>query len=301
MQEYIPLFVQAEFPFAVIIINNEIFGFEELASIHRTPYRAYYFLHQLYHNEYTKSIFPKELHNFFENQNSLNLEPFIVGEWEDVIYPMYCYALEASMEIKRGEHYPITLHNFVYNGEKLDYELKLSISDAFYLFMNILANSRCGLINDFYNRYPSKKNEISFLQDKFKQREISEIHLPIIDDLFYAYLELLEKQLKKDEVTPAYLLSLSGGMIVPTLAKLHPVLDFQSTINYINQLQDYLKSVSLTQIQEIIYTTLFYNIYSHTNREGYLRYFKTTTGLPYWEMDKSIKKKFPTDYETADE
>ena len=259
-EDYLPLFLTLKEPLAFYVIDNEIIGCEDFRGKkhpnivfssytihpgHSSSGTGFYFLEKLYQHEITRKAFPKELSHHFEPTKDKELYAFNYSFMRNYDHSGRDYKLYLNISIdEQDDAKPVIIHKFSYENILLDYEVRLSAKEAFFLFANICTNALChGTLS---------VDKRSF--DKLLYREIirpsenfsKESGKFVVDYLNYLRISFLEGNIK-----PEFISKLSGVRLLVYLAKLDPVNSYLGTV--IKDLDDYTK---LSKSKKIIYYSL---------------------------------------------
>ena len=268
--QYIPLFLHLTPKLGVFIINNNLIGcFDEMSS-KQNPGKPFNLLHQLYSNSFIKESFPIQLRSIFESDKiGLNVkdipEDCLIGELGDDYY----HCLKINISIKEESQLPVLFNNFRYSHNSheftpLNFKVKLPAIDAIHLLSNLCANGSI----DFFRAFQWNIQNISFnkqmllkeIAERYKDNNESKFSFTSLYNKFLLYsieyIDYLLNMLEKKDISPHYILRLSGAPIFSYLIDKPIISSFAKDIlNDIMNNQD-----DLTTNQKIIYLTFLNQI-----------------------------------------
>ncbi|MHA1185397.1 MAG: hypothetical protein ACTSXA_11940 [Candidatus Heimdallarchaeota archaeon] len=272
-KDYIPLFLRIKYgELGAIIIDDQVVVCVENQSTQHHYYKPYMMLHQLYANSSIRQSFPKQLREFFDDEEAKLLfekipEDCLIGELGDLLY----HCLKANITIKENSSSPVRIYDFGYGHFRFDfiplnYNVKLTAAEAFHLFANLCASS----IPDLYGSFLKENQIVSFdkeiLLKKTKERYEHKKNPKFgirwallaykIEQFAITYLDYLLNRINKKELTPETILHWNGATILALFIENPIVRSFAKDC-----LEKILKEhEKLTTNQKIIYITFLAEI-----------------------------------------
>ncbi|MGC9781275.1 MAG: hypothetical protein HZR80_18685 [Candidatus Heimdallarchaeota archaeon] len=304
-KNYIPLFLEHNESIISYIVDNKFLGSDRFGGFGHYPYRAFGLLLDLFNNEITKKVFPKNLQKILDtdfNIPKIFCDDFLVGEGFNSRYH-YCISLD--MTITDDSKKPVLFDNITYlhgyKGKPFDVSLKFSSEEAFILLSNILANDRSYIFSGLSNMYPNLDLDHSQLAeeiialDKWRVNKFGKSYL-ILNSYAFEYLKYLKTELSTNRLSPYALLHFSGATSLSFLRSLPPVDSFISEV-----LKSLQKRKSLLFNQKVLYYTLLYSTQTfreqHEKAKKFLNDYRIFCKFDY---DKLIAKEFPISDDLAD-
>lgn len=264
----IPFYLHYHRPYRLLILNNNLVGFERWFGIVLSPERIYRFLHLLYQNEYIQKIIPNNFQNHFEQPLpvlDIPSYPCLSGDYFENPHTV-CFI--CNMKISTNYKNPkIILRdladiNFDYNFYKLDYpqEVILSPKEAFFIFANLCVENTLlygNISNQVFlgstnpaqslqNYLLSKKN--TFYYNSERTKEITEKSLSFT----LKYLQYIQELLDSGEIKPDSILFQNGLGVLGIMSGVPHVKDY--LLKIAKQFQKNYNTYSL--IEKTLYFTL---------------------------------------------
>jgi len=300
-KDYIPLFISINDRINSMIIDNTLLGCsKQISSCNHYPYRAFSLIMQLFRNELTREVFPKQIHDLLDvdfNIPNWFFRDMLVGE-EDQNY--YHYGLKLDMSITEDSPTSIIINNFQYNNGyeffPLNREITLTPQQAFFTFSNILLNDRC-FIFDYAYRTPQDLLKISLENfskeilrfDSWRLNRYGKAY-KILNLYSFAYLKYFIMELQNNNLKPASLLHYSGARLLGYLRHL-PSIDMY-LLDVINLLKDQVNPPPLNS--QVLYFTLLYNAVNYSKiADDVFRFLDDHTIGSVISTSTVTKKEFP--------
>lgn len=225
--ELIPLFLHVEDSVSTFIINNEIIVCIYSGGRQRWPNRAFTILRQLYESPITRKQLPKRFCDYFLNTDEINSEkPYhcLIGEDFGPIGIDYL-CLTVNVKVRENKDLPVLISNFELGGDPLTHQINLSAKEAFFIFSNILSNTRCISYEVILDKAGKKIFDGSIFEKSLaSQYQLNSSYY--IDRFVLNYIDYLQKQLLSDMIDPSEVLRLSGTRLLVLLSGLEPVSRF---------------------------------------------------------------------------
>lgn len=296
--EYIPLSLEINDGIATFIIDNTLLGSSRFGSFSHYPYRAFGLILQLFHNELTRDVFPKELYEVLDTDFNIPhffFHDLLVGEGDQ---GKFHHALKLDMNISEEFSLPIQLTNIQYchgySFKTLNRTISLSTQQAFYLFANILLNDRCYIYNNHFTAQslmdisPSDFTQFIHEADKWRVNRYGKSYT-VLNQFSFIYFQHLYSELMANRISPAALLCYSGATSLSFLQSLPPV------DRYISDVLSSMKGTPPKLLnQRVLYYTLLYSSVDFSKLDDEVFRF-IDDGSVYKKnfYDKTVAKEFP--------
>ncbi|MHA1435604.1 MAG: hypothetical protein ACTSO7_17325 [Candidatus Heimdallarchaeota archaeon] len=305
-KDYIPLFLNIAEGLGVFIIDDNLIGC--LNSLGSLPHsgKSFDLLHQLYANKSIQNSFPDQLRSFFESDKTGLHEKDIpesclIGELDR----WYFYCLKVAVSINEDSSFPVLISNFRYSHRimdfiQLNYEVKLTATDAFLLFSNLCTNSQCA----FFSTYLRNNQEIAFNKQALK-KEITKRLETLKEPKYHfrwstlynnfmlfslEYVDYLRVSIDEGKISPQTILRLSGAPILAFLINYPVISNFAKEI--LKELLENQDELSLNQ--KVIYLTFL----SQINKSQFTEYiapYDEKISKTLAELNTSLLKPMPID------
>ncbi len=266
-------FVDMKDPVKLFLVNDIVILFAEESYESGSVDTSFPFLQDLFFNEFTRSVFPKQLHAHFFELESMGLlypkrvcfcgyPPLVDCRIIDcfamkmTITPLNTPTIVRLSDFARIEKGRKRLANYdlrTVDVAQIPGEVFFTAEDAFLFFSNLNV-SKTGFsyfASDFHPfNIPSIRERIENRYAKFLHDHhlLQQYHYSL---LLVDYLSYLSDQLSSQAISPERLLFLNGVSSLVNLAS-HPVVSTYIT-SLIHQLQD--DSLSLPKLHKLLYFT----------------------------------------------
>ena len=227
----IPIFLHIEDTVSTFIINNELIGCMYSGGRQRWPNKAFTILRQLYESPITRNQLPKRFCDYFLNTEDIHSEkPYhcLIGEDFTPIGIDYL-CLTINVKVRENKDLPVLVSNFELGGDPLNHRIELSSKEAFFIFSNILSNTRCISYDIILDKTGKEIFDGSIIEKYIvsqHQHSSSLIAVDCFDRFVLSYIDFLQEQLLSDLICPNEILRLSGARLLVLLSGLEPVSRF---------------------------------------------------------------------------
>ena len=264
---YLPLYLYANEPIAVYVVDDKIIGFELVGDYKNNGMYAFYLLGKLAKNKLARKTLP----NHLVQKHELNFDripfyhPCLSGIMEEWLQSR-CFAANMSI-IKNSDNVSVHFHDFALLERRDFYvnylaaEINVTPHEAFILLANICVNYwDIKLVRFKQFGFFDKEHAYQQLADKYDEmkRKKHPSYWHYFGILFcYDYLEYLGEKLATGTITADELLRLNGARVIAIL----PYFIEESTLirNFILDKVNALTSNfnQLTLNQKLCYYTLY--------------------------------------------
>ncbi|NHJ48982.1 MAG: hypothetical protein FK733_14445 [Asgard group archaeon] len=295
---YIPLSLVINENITTYIIDNTLLGSIHSSSFGHSPYRAFSLLLQLFNNDLTRDVFPKQLSDVLGNDcnipTGINKE-LLVGDCDQ---GMCHYALNVDMIISEDIKLPVHFTNFQYNHRAsykiLNRSISISSKQAFYLLGNILLNNRYHIFDYHFTIHEiMDKTLVEYTEfiDETNPRNGSRYYdiYRLLNQYSFVYIQYLYSKLIAGLLSPAALLCYNGATTLAFLRSIPPVEKY--IVDIISSLKG---TPPKTFNQQVLYYTLLYSSFNYKNAEDIVyKFLEDQSDKSKNLYVKTIAKGFP--------
>jgi hypothetical protein len=248
-EDNLPLFLIVDDGSQCYVIDNQVIGVQIGGWYGQYPFNPYYQINRIFNAPVTQKFLPKTLQKYLSESYTLPYQPLfrhLSGYCDDYVH----HIVNLDLEISDDKTQPISLKIIHYqNHERNRFfgPINLTLKEAFLLFSNILANSRCTNYG-FYDTtselsietHPNAFHDVHF--NYFKADYIRLVNYS------HFYMHYLKNELLTGSLTPYEVAFYGGTTLLTHLASIKPVEDF-----VFQAIKDITKPTDISRNQSIIY------------------------------------------------